>query len=267
MGARLISSMASTPLAFILWWFGGLFGLHHLYLGRDLHAYLTWTVAPFSLLVVPWMVFWFRDFLRLSDYVEDANGGPDFMARLNLLQKQGMPRTSGSRLLAQMFFGSYFGSVARVGLAVWTWRLGVACARRVQHGPWHRSWSLGRWFSWPRADGVLESVCEQRVCGTGASGNKRRMQLLLSYLSRHYRRMELSQSPGWRKLRSTDWILQADDGGWSRSGNHHCPALCSNCQRSAGCHGTDGRRGYYSQGSVAQRAQIAGVFQVDPVDL
>merc|ERR1712166_929907 len=120
MGARLIS-MASTPLAFILWWFGGIFGLHHLYLGRDLHAYLTWTVAPFSLLVVPWMVFWFRDFLRLSDYVEDANGGPDFMARLNLLQQQGMPRTSGSRLLAQMFFGSYFGSVARVGLAVWTW--------------------------------------------------------------------------------------------------------------------------------------------------
>ena len=68
--------MASTPFAFILWWFGGIFGLHHLYLGRDLHAYLTWTVAPLSLLVVPWMVFWFRDFVRLSDYVEDANGGP-----------------------------------------------------------------------------------------------------------------------------------------------------------------------------------------------
>ena len=90
--------------------------------------------------------------LQSIQAVVNSSGVSDFKARLNLLQQQGMPRTSGSRLMAQMFFGSYFGSVARVvsrsqlptahqrgsgtgisGLDVV--RPGAACARWVLHGP------------------------------------------------------------------------------------------------------------------------------------
>ncbi len=34
--------MASLCVAYFLWITGGFFGLHHLYLGRDFHAFLWW---------------------------------------------------------------------------------------------------------------------------------------------------------------------------------------------------------------------------------
>lgn len=34
--------MASMTVAYILWLFGGIFGLHHLYLGRDGQALIWW---------------------------------------------------------------------------------------------------------------------------------------------------------------------------------------------------------------------------------
>jgi DnaJ family protein C protein 22 len=34
--------MASLCVAYFLWLIGGFFGLHHLYLGRDFHAFLWW---------------------------------------------------------------------------------------------------------------------------------------------------------------------------------------------------------------------------------
>jgi hypothetical protein len=47
--------MASLCVAYFLWITGGFFGLHHLYLGRDFHAFLWWCL-PGGTGTVPFLV-------------------------------------------------------------------------------------------------------------------------------------------------------------------------------------------------------------------
>lgn len=60
--------MANLVMAYILWFFFGIFGVHHFYLKRDRQAFVWWATLGglFGL-------GWFRDFWHLPRYVEEAN--------------------------------------------------------------------------------------------------------------------------------------------------------------------------------------------------
>lgn len=110
--------MASTVFAYFCWLFGSGVGLHHLYLRRDMQAYLTASLLP---LVVPFWFAWFRDMFRLPDYVDSCNEDRAYMDRLKLRQEQGGPPMAFSRIVAQLFFGSYFGLISYSALSIWSW--------------------------------------------------------------------------------------------------------------------------------------------------
>ena len=63
------TNMASLALAYFLWFFFGIFGVHHFYLKRDRQAFVWW-----STLGGVFGLGWIRDFWRLPSYVRQANG-------------------------------------------------------------------------------------------------------------------------------------------------------------------------------------------------
>lgn len=64
----------STFLAYLLWLFGGVFGLHHFYLGRDIQAFLWWcTLGGY------FGFGWLRDIFYIPSYVANANQDPEFV--------------------------------------------------------------------------------------------------------------------------------------------------------------------------------------------
>lgn len=69
--------MASLIIAYILWFFGGMLGVHHFYLRRDRHAFAMWMSAGgyFGL-------GWVRDMWRLPEYVKDANDDQQYLEKL-----------------------------------------------------------------------------------------------------------------------------------------------------------------------------------------
>ncbi|KAL2732294.1 dnaJ subfamily C member 22 [Vespula maculifrons] len=60
--------------AYILWLFGGLIGAHHIYLGRDAHAFLY--ISTFGGYLG---LGWFWDIFKIPSYVADANDDPNFI--------------------------------------------------------------------------------------------------------------------------------------------------------------------------------------------
>jgi TM2 domain-containing membrane protein YozV len=60
--------------AYFWWLFGGIFGAHHLYLGRDDQA-LIW----FCTLGGYFGIGWLRDLFRIPTYVADANDDPNYI--------------------------------------------------------------------------------------------------------------------------------------------------------------------------------------------
>lgn len=73
--ARESGGKKSKLWAYLLWLFGGLFGAHHVYLGRDDQAfvYLS-TFGGYTGLG------WLRDIYMIPSYVADANDDPAFIA-------------------------------------------------------------------------------------------------------------------------------------------------------------------------------------------
>lgn len=61
-------------VAYFLWLFGGIFGLHHIYLGRDIQAFLYWSTLGGYI-----GIGWLRDIYRIPEYVADANEDPKFI--------------------------------------------------------------------------------------------------------------------------------------------------------------------------------------------
>ncbi|KAM6214853.1 dnaJ homolog subfamily C member 22 [Rhynchocyon petersi] len=94
-------------VTYALWAFGGLAGLHHLYLGRDSHALL-------------WMLTlgggglgWLWEFWKLPSFVAQAN-----RAQGQRQNPQGRtPPLSPIRFAAQVIVGIYFGLAALIGLS------------------------------------------------------------------------------------------------------------------------------------------------------
>lgn len=72
-------SKKSVFLTYLLWLCGGVFGLHHFYLGRDLQGVLWWlTLGGY------FGCGWIRDIFMIPEYVKEANRDADYMAKLSM---------------------------------------------------------------------------------------------------------------------------------------------------------------------------------------
>lgn len=91
-------------MAYLCWFFGGIFGLHHFYLGRDKHAFITLSTfgGYFTLGLI-------RDFWCLPEYVKDANNDLEYLKRLHsqMLSHKRPPssivRQSGLMIMGNLF--------------------------------------------------------------------------------------------------------------------------------------------------------------------
>lgn len=68
----------SKALTYLLWLVGGVCGLHHFYLGRDLQGVLWWCTFG------GYFGFgWLRDVFYIGEYVADANGDEKYMRKVD----------------------------------------------------------------------------------------------------------------------------------------------------------------------------------------
>lgn len=94
----------SLKVAYLCWLFGGLYGLHHFYLGRDKHAFITFaTFGGYFCLGL------LRDFWSMPEYLKDANGDPTYMDKLTQQMKTNkQPPSSMVRQTGLMIVGNLF---------------------------------------------------------------------------------------------------------------------------------------------------------------
>lgn len=90
--------------AYFLWLFGGFAGLHHFYLHRDRHAFITWAT------LCGYFGFgWLADLFKLPGYVKDFNEDVDYIEDLiKKMRKSDKPpatwyRRGGSVIVANVF--------------------------------------------------------------------------------------------------------------------------------------------------------------------
>ncbi|XP_030567269.1 dnaJ homolog subfamily C member 22 [Drosophila novamexicana] len=97
----------SVVIAYVLWLVGGIFGLHHLYLHRDRHAFVWWCSLGGYL-----GIGWFSELFLIPEYVRDANEDPQFL-KVFVAKLQAYPRPpySAKRFLGQIMIGYLFGQL------------------------------------------------------------------------------------------------------------------------------------------------------------
>ena len=97
--------------AYLCWFFGGLFGLHHLYLRRENQAFI-WatTLGGFLIGLV-------RDLYRIPEYLREANRDKTYIEKLGKQQGQlKAPIFQFSRSIASVFVGAAFDYVTKNAL-------------------------------------------------------------------------------------------------------------------------------------------------------
>lgn len=98
----------SLFVTYLLWLLGGFFGLHHLYLGRDKHAFLTFTLCGgyFGLGLL-------RDLWRIPEYLKDANNDKKYLDWLHdQMATHKKPTSSFVRHSASLLVGSLYTHLA-----------------------------------------------------------------------------------------------------------------------------------------------------------
>lgn len=98
--------------AFIFWLFGGFFGLHHFYLNRDRHAFVTWaTLAGY------FGFGWLVDLFRLRTYVKDCNDDVDYIEKLiENMKKNSKPPSSWFRRTGSIIVANVFGYLLQASI-------------------------------------------------------------------------------------------------------------------------------------------------------
>ncbi|GAB1601745.1 dnaJ homolog subfamily C member 22-like [Argonauta hians] len=93
--------MVNVIIAYILWFFGGIFGVHHLYLRRDNQALVWWTTLAGC------GIGWFRDLWRIPSYVRQANNEPSYVDEIKELKRiYKKPPFSYERIITEIFVSS-----------------------------------------------------------------------------------------------------------------------------------------------------------------
>lgn len=107
-----IPEQKSLLVAYILWLFGGIFGLHHIYLHRDRHAFVWWcTLGGY------FGIGWLFEIFKIPEYVRDANDDPKFIAKFIVkLRTQQKPEFSTIRFLGQIMMSYLFGQVVMIAV-------------------------------------------------------------------------------------------------------------------------------------------------------
>lgn len=102
----------SLVTAYILWLVGGIFGLHHIYLHRDRHAFIWWcTLGGY------FGVGWIFEVFNIPSYVRDANEDPKFIEEfVKKLQHYRKPPYSGKRFLGEVMIGYLFGQLYQMAI-------------------------------------------------------------------------------------------------------------------------------------------------------
>lgn len=91
----------SIFVTYVLWLFGGFFGLHHFYLGNDLQAFV-W----FSTIGGYFGIAWIGEIFKIPEMVRDANEDPAFIEKyVNVLRVYRKPQFSTSRFLFAVMVG------------------------------------------------------------------------------------------------------------------------------------------------------------------
>ncbi|XP_063393174.1 dnaJ homolog subfamily C member 22 [Cydia fagiglandana] len=101
-----IPGKKSVLVAYVLWLFGGIFGVHHFYLRRDRHAFVWWsTLGGFG-------VGWLGEIFRIPRYVRDANEDPKYMEELvGRMIRNKKPPFSMNRFTGMLMVGYSWGQV------------------------------------------------------------------------------------------------------------------------------------------------------------
>src|SRR5688572_583605 len=91
--------------AYLLWLFGGWFGLHHLYLGRDRHAFVSW-MSFGSYFGIGWL----RELWRLPEYVRETNEDNEYLEELIVkMRHSAQPQSSLVRLSGTIIIADILG--------------------------------------------------------------------------------------------------------------------------------------------------------------
>jgi len=117
----------SVLVAYILWFFGGVLGLHLFYLRRDAHAFLTWsTVGGYG-------IGWLADVTKIPKYVRDCNEEDSFIKEfIAKLQHNKKPPFSTSRFTSAIMVGYFWGQLVMMAIP--------------QETVFDIDWSLTHWF-------------------------------------------------------------------------------------------------------------------------
>lgn len=107
-----IPAQKSLLVAYLLWAFGGIFGLHHVYLHRDRHALVWWcTLGGY------FGIGWLFEVFKIPEYVRDANEDPQFISQfIEKLRTQKKPEFSTIRFLGQIMMSYLFGQVVMIAV-------------------------------------------------------------------------------------------------------------------------------------------------------
>lgn len=103
----------SVLVTYILWLFGGVFGLHHLYLRRDHQAFVWW-----STLGGYFGVGWLHDAITIPSMVREANLDPRFQVEFNkkLFKEGEKPSFNTTRFLSAVIISYIYGQVAMMAI-------------------------------------------------------------------------------------------------------------------------------------------------------
>lgn len=107
-----LPAQKSVVIAYVLWLFGGILGLHHIYLRRDRHAFVWWcTVGGY------FGIGWLFEIFMIPGYVRDANEDPRFIEEfVNKLRHFKKPPYSGKRFVGEVMIGYLFGQLFEMAI-------------------------------------------------------------------------------------------------------------------------------------------------------
>lgn len=107
-----INEQKSVIWAYFWWFFGGLFGLHHIYLRRDAHAFLWW-----STLGGYFGIGWICEVFKIPRYVREANNDPKYVEDFkNRIKKNSKPPFSMNRFVGGIMVGYFWGSLIHMAI-------------------------------------------------------------------------------------------------------------------------------------------------------